>query len=158
MINALNLTAMQPFHSTIHLVTEGVLNIPRIFTLQISETMIRKVVLLASLVLGICVFPASIAAQDDQPENISVTITNETTRMQLHEIRLDLGPKGLDFQYQPEFNADLVLTGISIKVKTTDGLSGAYETSTLGNGQEIKIIRNYETDAEMPFCVGLCDD
>jgi hypothetical protein len=63
-----------------------------------------------------------------------VTITGQTTREQLAQLRADLHAQGMDFQYSPVFNGNRQLESISFTVKANDGqLTGTGDHKTLQN-------------------------
>lgn len=101
----------------------------------------------------------SLGAIAQSEMDFNVEINGETTRYELMEIRNELGQKGFDFQYQPRFNNDRQLVGISLKVVQIDGtLKAAYKTDELQSGDVVRIKRDTATDAAVPFCVGSCGE
>ncbi|NNE55967.1 MAG: hypothetical protein HKN32_08110, partial [Flavobacteriales bacterium] len=78
-------------------------------------------------------------------------------RQGLHEIRLDLQEKGIDFQYHPEFDQNRKLIGIDCEIKTADGKVTKYQTS-LADPNEKVIIRRTKEAGKEKVCLGKCDD
>lgn len=118
--------------------------------------MMKKLILAAFLAIGATMISQDAVAQSQ--ENVDISITDETTREQLWEMHQSLKAQGINFKYQPEFNQDRVLTGIKVTVITEDGYNASFENMNLADGEAVKIIRNYEEGAEVPFCVGLCSE
>lgn len=116
--------------------------------------MMKKLIFGAFLALGATMISQDVVAQSQ--ENIDLTISNETSREQLWEMHETMKAEGIQFKYQPKFNQDRVLTGIAVQVKTDDGYEANFENLNLVDGAEIKIIRNFDENAEVPFCVGEC--
>ncbi|MCB0761870.1 MAG: hypothetical protein KDC12_10140 [Flavobacteriales bacterium] len=117
--------------------------------------MIKKLLVAALLTVGATFFAQDAAAQSQ--ENVDISITNETTREQLWEMHESLKAQGIQFKYQPEFNQDRQLIGIQVTVTTEDGFTGSFANNNLVDGQSVRIIRNYDEGAEVPFCVGNCN-
>lgn len=115
----------------------------------------KKLFFAAFLALGATMISQDVVAQSQ--ENIDLTISNETSREQLWEMHEALKAEGINFKYQPQFNQDRVLTGIAVQVQTAEGLEANFENLNLVDGAKVKIIRNFEEDAEVPFCVGECE-
>ncbi len=117
--------------------------------------MMKKLFFAAFLALGATMISQDVVAQSQ--ENIDLTISNETSREQLWEMHESLKEQGINFKYQPEFNQNRVLTGIKVQIVTNDGFEGNFENLNLVDGAQVKIIRNFEEGAEVPFCVGNCE-
>ncbi len=118
--------------------------------------MIKKIVFVA-LVLIVSAFNSDVVAQSSTEENVNLTISTETSREQLWEMRNDLAEQGINFKYEPKFDNDRVLIGIKVLVQTNDGFNAEYNVEHFSEGQVVKIIRNYEENASVPFCVGPCE-
>jgi Na+-translocating ferredoxin:NAD+ oxidoreductase RnfG subunit len=139
---------MVNYDTSIHV---NLIYLPRKF----KEIMIKRIASLSLLCLGMFI-ATGINAQATN-ENVNLVISNETTREQLWEMRQQLETQNIKFEYQPEFDQNRQLIAISVKVTTEDGYSGTFQTSLLDDAQKVHIIRNFNDDAEVAFCVGQCE-
>lgn len=120
-----------------------------IFTVDI-QAMKNLFAVLAFALLGTGAF-----AQSDADFNLE--ITGETTREQLAEMRTELLAKGFDFRYSPTFDQELKLVKINVHLVEQGGeLKGSFQSNQLQAGHVIRLIRNTQEGAEVPFCVGNC--
>ena len=114
----------------------------------------KKALFIAALFLGICSTNSVTAQIEYDPDNLSITITNETSRADLWQMRQDLINVGIDFKYSPDFDNNRKLTAIKVDIVTDDGDTGSFQTSLLNNEQKVEIIRNISENGAVNFCVG----
>ena len=119
--------------------------------------MTQKVLLIAALALGLYMIPSTTSAQSDASD-VNVIITNQTTRMELHEMRNDLNAKGIDFRYHPKFNNEMQLESLKVIATNSDGQVRNYTDEELVAGEQLKIVRTTDSEGNVSFCVGICDE
>lgn len=111
----------------------------------------KKLFFLLAVVAGMS-FTNTLSAQTSV-EPFTVEITTETTRIELHEMKGDLDSKGVQFNYNPNFNQDRVLVGIKVQVTFEDGIRRDYAINPMAEGQKLTIER-IEENGEMVRFVG----
>lgn len=113
--------------------------------------MLKNVLSIAAMIIGLMVAPNMFAQSD--ASDVDITITNETSRQDLLDIRLDLAEKGIDFQYHPQFNEQRKLVGIDCQIKTADGTTYEYKTPLADDNAKVKIVRTSNS-----LCLGNCEE
>ncbi|MBL7941806.1 MAG: hypothetical protein JNM00_03520 [Flavobacteriales bacterium] len=114
-----------------------------------------KTLILIAAFVGL--FNAANAQNVITSEEVKIAITSETTREDLMQLRQQLFAQGIDFQYNPMFDGQRKLTGISLQIKTGD-VEGQAENKNLNQiGQVMSI--HLVKDSEGKFgieCLGKC--
>lgn len=115
------------------------------------KTLLTAVALLA----GTALFAQNTITADA----VNVTITGETSREQLWQLRQDLQAQGIDFQYTPRFDNNRKLIGIEYSVKRADGtvLGTASNNQMMNPNASSKIILTKENNKFEATCIGTCE-
>lgn len=87
---------------------------------------------------------------------ISSTITPDTDRYALLQIRNAFKEHGVDFRYDRIDWVDGELVRIRVMLNTEDNHSAEFETQDFVQGQQIKLLYNKEENAEQVLCAGDC--
>ena len=111
----------------------------------------KKLFFLLALVCGMASLN-TISAQSSTDE-FTYEITSETERMQLHEMKQEMAPLGVLFNYNPEFDQNRNLIGIKVQVTFEDGNMHQFNMIPLTEGQTLTIERKLE-DGELVHFVG----
>lgn len=112
---------------------------------------------LTTLLFAVCAFAFSANAQlTVEGENVSATISQETSRYDLLEIRNAYKEHGVDFRYTQVDWIDGQLTRIKIELKDEDGHQTSHVVENFQEGQTVKLLYNKEENAEQVLCAGDC--
>jgi hypothetical protein len=113
---------------------------------------------LTTLFFALIAFAFSANAQlTVEGEQVSATITQETSRYELLEIRNAYKEHGVDFRYTNVDWIDGQLTSIKVDLATDDGANTAtFLVENFQNGQVVKLLFNKEENANQVLCAGDC--
>lgn len=116
---------------------------------------LRTVLASAFLLLSVSSFAQTLIS-DSQ---ISVTITGATTREELAQTTNQLHALGIKFSYNPVFDGQRHLTGISFEVTGTNGSAAAKAANDklATPGQMVQFKMNKVNDKWGVACAGKCD-
>lgn len=92
-------------------------------------------------------------------ENISVEITNETTREALIGLRTDLSAQGINFTYNPQFDNNRKLVAISYRIALTNGtvLGEVKQATVNAPGSKTKFTLAKQEGVFKVTCLDKCD-
>jgi len=113
------------------------------------------------LITGALLLGGSAMAQNIvTAEQVQVTINGSTTRESLAQMRQDLQAVGLEFRYQPQFDNDRHLTGISFMIHDlTSGqeFGGASEDNFMNPSKYTSFRMTKAEGAWATQCFGVCN-
>ncbi len=87
---------------------------------------------------------------------VSSTVTPDTDRYELLQIRNAFKEHGVDFRYDRIEWVDGALVSIRVTLNTEDGNAAEFETLDFQQGQQIKLLYNKEENAQQVLCAGDC--
>ncbi|MFZ4785541.1 MAG: hypothetical protein ACOYLH_08690 [Flavobacteriales bacterium] len=92
-------------------------------------------------------------------DEVNITITSETSREQLWQLRQEMQVQGIDFLYTPRFDNNRKLIGIEYTVKRSDGtvLGTASNNQLMNPNASSKIILAKQNNKFEATCIGTCE-